>query len=381
MNLIEKNSLKFIFLLGLVSLFGDIIYEGARSIIGPFLSLLGASAVVVGLIVGLGEFFSYSLRLLSGYLADRTNRYWLMIFLGYGMLLAIPLLAWTKSWELACFLIILERIGKAIRTPARDAILSHVTERMGRGIGFGIHEALDQIGAIIGPLFLSFIFSLKKTYQTGFAFLFIPAIFLVIFLSLAKIKYPSFVSIEDKVFFKKEKISKNFWIYTLFSFFTVAGFINFQIISYHFKTKMILSDINIPVFYAIAMGVDAIFALLIGKVYDKFGLACLLILPFLNIFIPFFIFTSYTSLILVGITIWGSVMGIQETIMRAAVADITPLSKRGIAYGIFNTIYGLAWFLGGGLIGFLYEISLNYVILAIICLQIISLFLWWKIKI
>lgn len=152
-NSTKPTALKFIVLLGVVSLFADATYEGARSINGPYLALLGASATTVGFVAGLGELIGYSLRLVSGYMSDRIGRYWAITLFGYTLnMLAVPALALAGRWEIAAMLMIAERIGKAIRTPARDAMLSHATREIGRGKGFGLHEALDQIGAVLGPL-------------------------------------------------------------------------------------------------------------------------------------------------------------------------------------------------------------------------------------
>jgi len=378
-----KFAFQFIILLGLVSLCGDIVYEGARSVTGPFLAVLGASATVVGIIAGVGEFLGYVLRLASGYLADKTKLYWPLTFLGYAALLSIPLLALAGNWKMAAILLILERIGKAIRTPARDAILSHATAQVGRGFGFGLHEALDQIGAILGPLAISAMLFLTHNYRLGFSLLFIPALLALFFLMVAQKKYPTPVIFEDRTKEEKKRTGKLpaiFWIYVLFSFFSIVGFVNFQLISYHFEVQSIISTVQIPIFYAIAMGVDAMIALIIGKLYDHIGLSCLFAIPFLTVLLPFFAFSHTYSIVLFSIILWGAIMGIHETIMRAAVADLTPLSRRGTAYGIFNMIYGLAWFIGSSLIGLLYSVSLELIIVWVGVAEAISVVFWWQLK-
>ena len=382
-----KSNLKFAFqfitLLGLVSLCGDIVYEGARSVTGPFLAVLGASATVVGIVAGLGEFLGYILRLASGYLADKTKLYWPLTFLGYGALLSIPLLALAGNWEMAAILLILERIGKAIRTPARDAILSHATAQVGRGFGFGLHEALDQIGAILGPLAISAMLFLTHNYRLGFSLLFIPALLALFFLIVAQRKWPTPVIFEERTKEEKKRTDKLpaiFWNYVLFSFFSIVGFVNFQLISYHFEIQSIIPTVQIPIFYAIAMGVDAMIALIIGKLYDRMGLSCLFAIPFLTVLLPFFAFSHTYSIVLFSIILWGAIMGIHETIMRAAVADLTPLSRRATAYGIFNMVYGLAWFIGSSLIGLLYSVSLKLIIVWVGVAEAISVVFWWQLK-
>ena len=367
-----KTAFKFIFLLGIVSLFGDITYEGARSITGPFLSTLGASGAVVGLIAGFGEFIGYGLRLISGYISDKTKGYWTMVFIGYGLILSIPLLSLVNCWEIAAILIILERVGKAIRSPARDTILSHATMQVGRGFGFGIHEALDQVGAIIGPLIFSLVFYLKWGYREGLSILLLPAILTLLVLTVARRRYPLPQGFERPIKADKGRLSPVFWLYTIFTLLSVTGYANFQLISYHFKIKSVISNIQIPIFYAIAMAIDAIVALIIGKIYDKIGLMSLISIPLFTALIPIFSFSSNYSLALTGIIIWGTVMGMQETIMRAAIADLTPTSRRGLAYGIFNTIYGASWFIGGTLMGILYDFSIRYVIIFATIMELAS---------
>jgi MFS family permease len=365
--------------MGFVSLFGDITYEGGRSVTGPYMAFLGASAATVGLVAGLGEFLGYALRLVSGYFADRTKAYWPLTFLGYGLILAIPFLAFSGNWQMAAVLIILERAGKAVRAPARDAILSYATKEVGRGWGFAVHEAMDQIGAIAGPLLFSIVFFLKGGYKQGFLMLFIPALVTLFVLYIAKIKISSPEKMEEGSTLGAEEarpvqpFSKVFWLYAMFTFFCVAGFANFQVLSYHFKVKSIVPDAQIPLLYMIAMAVDGVVALIIGKTYDRIGLKALFILPLLTAPIPFLGFSHSYVLVLAAVVLWGSVMGIHETIMRAAIADLTHIKKRGTAYGIFNAIYGLAWFLGSAVVGILYDKAAYLIPVFVIITQVFSI--------
>jgi MFS family permease len=375
----------FIILLGIVSLFGDVTYEGARSVAGPYLGdTLGAGAGVVGLVSGIGEFVGYALRLASGYLVDRTKAYWPLTFIGYGLLLSIPLLAFVGYWQLAAVLIILERMGKAIRSPARDTMLSYATKEVGRGWGFAVHEALDQIGAVIGPIVFSLVLLFHGGYREGFTLLWIPALLTLVVLAIARKKVPSPQKLETCGETNKQndkgKLPRVFWFYTVFTLLSVAGFANFQLISYHLKVQSIVPDTQIPMIYAIAMGVDALAALLAGKTYDRIGLISLLAVPLLTLPIPFLAFSHSYSLVLTGMVLWGAVMGIQETIMRAAIADLTPVERRGFAYGIFNTAYGAGWFLGSALMGLLYELSINYLILFAVVMELISIPLLFAVR-
>jgi MFS family permease len=367
----------FIILLGIVSLFGDITYEGARSVAGPYLATLGASASVVGLVGGFGEFVGYALRLASGYLADRMKAYWFLTFIGYGLLVSIPLLAFAGYWELAAVLIILERMGKAIRSPARDAMLSYATKRVGRGWGFAVHEALDQVGATIGPILFFFVLRSHAGYREGFTVLWIPALLTLAVLGVARKRFPSPVRLEISEGPSKEnvraRLPRVFWLYAAFTLFCMAGFANFQLISYHLAAQAIVPDFQIPIIYAIAMAVDGVAALIVGKRYDRIGLISLLAVPLLTLPIPFLAFSSSYSLVLISIILWGVVMGIQETIMRAAIADLIPVERRGFAYGIFNTVYGAGWLLGGAVMGLLYELSIHYLILFAVTMELISI--------
>lgn len=387
----KKRALSLILLFGLVSLFGDIIYEGARSVNGPYLKTLAANAAIVGLVAGAGEFLGYALRLFSGYFSDKTKAYWIFTFLGYGMLICVPLLSLAGVWQMAAILIVLERAGKALRSPATDTIVSQASAQVGVGFGFGLREAMDQIGAILGPLifalFFMFLGTAEKTvaeYQKGYNLLWIPffLVMLCVILAYIRLPHPGQLESSPKRDQEPDKLSKVFWLYALFSFVATLGFANFALISYHFKTQHILSDTQIPLFYAFAMGIDAVVALGIGKIYDilknkrdneKAGLNTLIIIPLLSLFIPIFAFSQNYYFALVSVFIWGIVMGAHETIMKSAIADLTPLKKRGTGYGIFNTGYGIALFLGSALMGILYGYSIAALIIIAVVLEILAI--------
>lgn len=398
MNNHKKSAFQLILLFGLVSLFGDMVYEGARSVNGPYLKTLGANAAIVGLVAGIAEFLGYAIRLLSGYFADKTKAYWLFTFLGYGMLISVPLLSLAGIWQVAVIFIIIERLGKALRSPARDTILSQATKQVGTGIGFAIAEALDQIGAISGPLIFSVLFLMLgigdrglADYQHGYVLLWFPLVLVLLCLIFAWRRAPNPEVLEEAVSKNPptENLSKVFWIYTVFTFITTLGFANFALIGYHLKAKHVLTDAQIPLFYALAMGVDAIAALGIGKIYDIFklrhdnekaGLITLIAIPAFSLFIPALVFSTRFFLVLIGVIIWGLVMGAHETIMRSAIADTTALKRRGTGYGIFNTAYGLAIFIGSALVGLLYEHSIFAVIIISIAVEIAAIFVFFILK-
>jgi MFS family permease len=378
----KKTALKFVVLLGAVSLFADMTYEGARSITGPYLAVLGASATAVGIVAGFGELAGYALRLVSGYLSDRTKQYWAITIVGYVInLFAVPALALAGNWPLAAGLMITERIGKAVRTPARDAMLSHATTELGRGWGFGLHEALDQMGAVIGPLIVAAALYFQEGYQVGFAILLLPAILAVALLIAARLQYPEPRDLE-KVSAQVETrgFSRAFWVYLAAVGFLALGFADFPLIAYHFEKAAVVSDNYIPFFYAAAMAMDAFAAIVFGHLFDRIGFRILVIAGVLSAFFAPLVFLGGFTLALFGVVLWGIGMGAQESVMRAAIADMVPADKRGSAYGLFNMGYGVMWFLGSALMGVLYDVSLPSLITFSVLTQLISIPILFAVK-
>lgn len=370
----KRSAILFVVLLGVVSLFGDMTYEGARSIYGPFLALLGVNATIVGIVAGFGELVGYALRLVSGYITDRTGKYWTITIIGYLInMLAVPLLALADRWEVAAFLIIAERMGKAIRTPVRDAMLSNATLNIGRGWGFGLHEAMDQTGAMLGPLIVASVLYFKGTYQAGFAFLLIPALLTIGVLVFSRFLFPHPRDLEATAPELETKgLTRVYWIYLGAMTLNAAGYADFPLIAYHFKKTSIISENWVPIFYSIAMGVDAVAALIFGRLFDRKGISILIVAVLISsIFAPL-VFMGGFYVSLAGMTLWGIGMGAQESIMRAAIAGTVPRSKRASAYGIFNTGYGLFWFLGSALIGLLYDFSIPLLITFSMAAQLLS---------
>lgn len=378
-NISKATALKFVVLIGVVSLFADMTYEGARSIAGPYLAVLGASGTTVGIVAGLGELIGYGLRLISGYFSDRTGRYWAITIFGYTVnMLAVPLLALAGRWEIAAALMIAERIGKGIRTPARDAMLSHATQQIGRGWGFGLHEALDQTGAVLGPLIIAAVLYFRGEYQTGFTILLIPALLALAVLAAARLLYPRPQDLEVSVSeLKTEGLTRVFWLYLIATGLIAAGFADFSLIAYHFQQAATVSPTWIPLLYTVAMGVDALAALVCGRLFDRLGLTTLMATALLSaLFAPLVFWGGFAGALL-GMALWGIGMGAQESIMRAAVAEMASPDKRGTAYGIFNTGFGLFWFAGSALMGFLYDVSLPALIIFSIVIQAAAIPLFW----
>jgi len=387
----KKTALRLILLFGVISLLGDIIYEGARGVNGPYLKTLGASAAIVGLVAGIGELLGYLIRLVSGYFSDKTRAHWFFTIFGYSFLMVIPMLALTGIWQFAAIFMVLERIGKGLRSPAKDTILSQATKQVGTGFGFAIVEFMDQIGATVGPLIFTFFFMSigpgDKSiidYQHGYSLMWFPFVVLmmVLFAAFFMVKNPE--ELENDIVKKPQpdRITRTFWLYCIFTFVTTLGFLNFAIIGYHLKANAIVTDAQIPLLYALAMAVDAVIGLVIGKWYDRLkvrfdnehaGLLLLIILPVLTALIPLFALSPGLPIIITGVILWGIVMGTHETIMKAGIADITSIRKRGTGYGIFNMLYGVAIFIGSASAGFLYDYSVTLLIILMVVVELAAL--------
>ncbi|WP_049765120.1 MFS transporter [Syntrophothermus lipocalidus] len=378
----KQSAIKFVVLIGLVSLFADMTYEGARSITGQYLAVLGASATVVGLVAGVGEFIGYGLRLVSGYISDKTRQYWMLTIIGYMLnLFAVPLLALVGRWDLAAALMILERIGKAIRTPARDAMLSHATRAVGSGWGFGLHEAMDQVGAMLGPVIVAAVLYLKGGYETSFGILVVPALLAITVLLTARYFYPNPRDLE--VGYPKlntKGFAQVFWLYLGAVALIAFGYADFPLIAFHFKKVDIAPDQWLPTLYALAMGVDALAALAFGRLFDRIGIAALALGSLLTAWFAPLVFYGGLPYAVAGMVLWGIGMGAQESIMRASIAEMVPIDKRGTAYGIFNTGYGVCWFLGSALMGYLYDVSLMFLVVFSVVVQLASIPLFLKVR-
>jgi MFS family permease len=357
----KDAALKFVVLIGVLSFFADFTYEASRSILGPYLVLLRASATAVGIVTGLGELLGYGLRLVSGRLADLTGRFWPITIFGYVVqMLSIPLLALAGSWEVAAVLIVLERVGKAIRNPPRDVMLSHAAKQIGYGWAFGLHEALDQFGALFGPLAVAGVLAIRGDYRLAFAVLLIPGLICLAFVLVARWLYPHpedmAVLLPDV---RTEGLPRVFWVYLAGAALVAAGFADYPLIAYHFERTSSIPPNWIPVFYAVAMGVSGAGSLAFGRGYDRFGLSVLIPLTLVTaLFAPLVFLGGFWSA-LVGAALWGLGMGVHESIIPAAVARMVPVERRGSAYGLFTAGYGLFWFLGSAAIGILYDTSLS----------------------
>ncbi|MGN6277676.1 MAG: MFS transporter [Sphingomonas sp.] len=371
--------LRFVIAFGAVSMFADMVYEGARSITGPYLATFGASAAVVGLVTGIGEAAALVLRLPSGKLADRTGRLWPLSIAGYAMtVIAVPLLALAQLFWQAAALIVAERFGKAVRTPARDSMLAAASVRFGRGTIFAIHEAMDQSGALIGPLIVAAMIA-TAGYRAGFAVLAIPGLLALAVLVWLRLSVPRPLAYEAESPSKavestdREPLPTRFWLYLAFTCLAMLGFSTFAVPAYHMHVARVLLDDMIPVSYAAAMAAAGAAALISGRLYDRVGLWSLSAALVLAVVAAMLIFSTDPARVWIGAIVWGATAGIHESTMRAAVADIVPRSRRGEGYGIFAAGYGLAWLAGSTLIGLLYPLSISGLVAFVAATQLAAL--------
>ena len=370
------KALRFIVLIGVMSFFADLTYEGSRSIIGPYLGLLGASAAAIGIVTGFGELLGYGLRLVSGRLADRTGRFWPITIAGYAVqMAAVPLLALAGNWPMAAALIILERAGKATRNPPRDVMLSHAAkEAGGYGRAFGLHEALDQSGAMVGPLVVAAVMFLRGDYRVAFALLAVPAVLTLAVLATARLRYPRPDEMEhEPPDLRTAELPRRFFVYLAGASLVAAGFVDFPLIAFHFARTSSVDTAYIPVVYSVAMAVGGAGSLVFGRLFDRFGIGILVPLTIVTaLFAPLVFFGSF-PVALVGMALWGLGIGVHESIIPAAVAPMVPKARRASAYGLFTAGYGVAWFAGSAAIGLLYAVSVPVIVALSILLELAAI--------
>jgi len=370
-----QRAVLFIVFLGIVSLFGDMTYEGARSITGPYLGALGATAATIGIVAGFGELLGFGARLVSGYLGDRTGKYWAITIAGYLLnLFAVPLLALAGAWPIAAVLIIAERMGRGIRSPVRDAMLSHAASQTGLGWGFGLHQALDQLGAVAGPLVVSGVLFVGSGYQAAFGWLLIPAVLSIAVLLAARYLFPRPHDFElAPPPLEGEGLAPIFWVYIVAVAFIAAGYADFSLIAYHFDKAQIMPATWIPILYAVAMAVDGLGALALGSLFDRIGIWTMVLATIASAAAAPLVFLGNLPLAIIGMACWGLGTGAQDSVMRATISRLAPQQRRATAFGIMNAVYGVAWFGGSVLLGVLYDRSLVAVVLTSALLQAAAL--------
>ena len=386
---------------GLVSLAADMVYEGARSLYGPLLAALGASSVVVGAVTGAGEAMALVLRLVFGPMADRTGRYWGLTIAGYALtIVCVPLLAVTPfvggaGLALAAALILLERSGKAVRSPSKSALLAHVARSVGRGRGFGIHKAMDQTGAFAGPLLVAAIVSATGAMWTGLAALAIPGVVALVLLLAIRARVPdpsvydgsapstsptTTAPVEDPARARGwlagalgAGLPREFFLFACAASLTTGGLVTFGLIGYHLSVGGLAPVAQVPVIYSGAMLTEALAALGVGWLYDRVGPSVLYAVPVLVAAVPPLALSGGLATALVGIAVWGLAFGLQDSTIKAYVADIVEAPRRATAYGVFAGIQGVAAILGGVAAGWLYARSVPALTLGVGLVQAAAL--------
>ena len=375
---LAKIALGFVVILGIANLFADFTYEAARSINGQFLGILGASATIVGFTAGFGELLGYGLRSIVGYFTDKSGRYWVAIILGYSInMLAVPALALAGNWPLAAALIIAERTGRAIRKPATETLISYAGSHVGQGWAFGLNEALDQVGATLGPLVMGLVLFLKGNYRSGYSLLLISALLCIATILVARYYFPQPRELEKRYELQSEGLSKSYWWYLLAAGCIAAGFTDFALIGYHFQKISIVSSGNIPIYYALAMAIGAIGSIILGRLFDHSKTKTIIGTLFFSAFFSPFIFLNHSKFAILGMILWGLGMAAQDSLLKPLIAGITAAKKRATAFGLFDTGFGVAWFLGSWLMGYLYSKSILGLVVFSVFIQLMALPIFW----
>src|SRR6266581_6231470 len=372
----SRSALQFVVIIGIANFFADFTYEGARAIVGPFLDSLGASAAIVGFVAGLGELMGYGLRSVSGYFADKSHRHWAFAFLGYAVnMLAVPALALAGRWPVAASLVVAERVGRGIRKPTVEAMLSYAGKSIGAGWVFGLNEALDQAGATIGPLLMALVLYVNGGFRTGFGVLLIPALLCLAILVTARLLHPRPHEPEEGAGhnFATTNLTRPYWIYLAAGSLIAAGFADFALIGFHFhKTNSVPANL-IPVFYAVAMASSALASIPLGRLFDRFGANISLVAFLISAASAPLVFLGASVSAFIGMIFWGIGMSAQGSLFQAMLTGVIPPEKRSTAFGLFDTGYGIAWFLGSAAMGLLYEKSILAVVLFSVALEIAAL--------
>lgn len=375
----------FVLVFGVVSLLADMVYEGARSIIGPYLATLGASAAVVGLVAGAGEFIGYGLRVVAGYAVTRTQHYWTWTITGYALtVLSVPLIGVTGSLVPALLLYGTERLGKAVRSPAKDTLLSHASTSTGRGSAFGVHQALDQTGAIAGPLLLAAVLSAHAgDYRMAFGVLIVPGVLVLILLGWLRFRVPDPRSYEEDAIRETtepdagspavpKRLPARFWHYVITIGVLSCGVASFPLLAFHAQRTGLLSDAQVPVLFAVAMAVDGAAGLVMGRVYDKRGPVTLVAVP-IAAALSAIAFTGDRTLVWIGVAVWGIVNGVLDSTVKSVVTELVPVHTRAVAFGWLALLRGIALLIAGGLLGAVYDISPTYTIALIVVANVVAL--------
>ena len=378
----------FVLAFGVVSLLADMVYEGARSIIGPYLATLGASATVVGLVAGAGEFIGYGLRVVSGYAVRRTRRYWTWTILGYTLtVLSVPLIGVTGVLAPALLLYGTERLGKAVRSPAKDTLLSFASAQTGRGSAFGVHQALDQTGAVLGPLLLAAILGWREgDYRLAFGALGVPGVLVLGLLFWLRSRVPDPTGYERSDIrgsnqgaaaappapTERANLPALFWQYVAAVAVLSCGIASFPLLAYHAETRGLLSDAEVPLIFALAMMVDGLSGLVVGRLYDRRGPLVLLAVP-VAASVSVIAFTEDRLLVWVGVAVWGIVNGVLDSTVKAVVATLVDGDSRSVAFGWLAFVRGVGLLLAGGALGLAYDQGRTLLVVMVLAANAVAL--------
>lgn len=369
----DSPAFRFVLIMGVVNLFGDLTYEGGAAINGQFLGALGASAAAISIIAGLGEFLGYSLRSVAGYVADRTGRYWAVTFVGYAInLIAVPAMALAGNWQVAGLLILAERIGRAIRKPTVEAMLSYTTGKHGRGWVYGVNTALDETGATLGPLVIALVLFLHGDYRMGYALLGVAAVLALASLAAARIGFPVPSRLEDGATTKGRSFSRAYWLYMGAAAVFASGLLSYELVSYHLTATRQVTGVWMPALLAFATGCGVIASLVFGRLYDRAGLPVLLAGVLLSSLFAPLVFQGSLLAVVLAMPLWGIGYATQDTLLKAVIAGLVPQGRRGLAFGLFYTAYGGGWLLGSVTVGLLYAQSRIALIAFVMLAQLAS---------
>jgi MFS family permease len=373
---LSSSAFRFVLMMGVVNLFADMTYEGGASINGQFLGSLGASAATIGLIAGVGEFFGYSLRAVSGYVADKTGKHWPITFVGYTInLLAVPAMALAGSWQTAGALVFAERVGRAIRKPTVEAMLSYSTGKHGKGWVYAVNTAMDETGATLGPLLIALTLFLRADFRTGYALLLISSGLALASLAAARVAFPvpSRLEAGGPATAHVDGFTRAYWLYMVAGACFAAGLMSFELVAYHLSSSGTVTEHWVPIFLALATAGAVAASLILGRMYDKAGIGAVVVAVVLaSLFSPLVFFGSFW-VALAGLLLWGIGYATQDTLLKVLIASVLPKGRRNLAFGLFYLGYGGGWLLGSATTGLLYDRSRTALVVFAVVVQLASL--------
>lgn len=353
--------------MGLVSFFTDISTEMVTSVLPLYIIKdLDLSRTILGAIEGSGEFVNYIFRIPSGYISDKIGKRKILIIIGYGIsTISKPFFIFVTSFLDTIIVRISDRIGKGIRTAPRDALIADSIDQSISGKAFGIHRTLDQIGAIIGPLFAFLILELFQNIQYIFLLSIIPGIislFILIYFVKDKLYTNSKKGLPNVTFFSNLQIlfieNKTFvYIIVILGIFSLGTF-NYSFVLLK-SSDLGVEQSFIPIIYIIINVTHTIIGIPSGILSDQIGKERVLIIGFLLFIIStiFMYFSDKNNIIyIISIPLtYGLYVGISETIQRALISKYVSQQNRGTAFGFYGLIVGVCLLIGNITFGFLWD--------------------------